>query len=178
MFVGPTPSPRKPEETASAPEVETQPVPGPAVTPPPAPGPVEVVQEPTGSVFEMEDGVFATTASGAEYLEQNYEEILKQTRTEPYTDRDGTSGVRIVNFTNQALATQFGIRKGDVIIKINGIPVRDQSQAVNVIKQELKKKGSSPILRVTVKRLGDEKELRFDTRDPATRRAAKKAFGK
>ena len=85
-------------------------------------------------------------------------------------------GVRIVNFNNAALANQFGIQKGDVILRINGTPVRDQSHAVSVIKQLLKTKGSSPIIRVTIRRRGAEKELKFDTRDPATRRAAKKAF--
>ena len=177
MFVGPTPTFRKPDEPAKSTEtVQTEPVTPVAQEPPP--GPVEVEQEPAGTLFAQEDGVFAATDEGADYLERNYEDILKQTRTETVTDRDGTSGVRIVNFTNQSLANQFGIQKGDVILRINGIPVRDQSHAVSVIKQELKKKGSSPILRVTIRRRGAEKELRFDTRDPATRRAAKKAFGK
>jgi hypothetical protein len=173
IFVGPTPTFRKPEDAAAKSQdpVATEPVQTPPVAAEPPPGPLEVEEEPAGTLFQQEEGVYAPTADGIDYLERNYEEILKQTRTETAAD-----GVRIVNFSNAALANQFGIQKGDVILKINGTPVRDQSHAVSVIKQVLKTKGSSPILRVTIRRRGAERELKFDTRDPATRRAAKKAF--
>lgn len=176
IFIG-GPLSSKAEEPEKAPEtVKTEVVPVPVAQQPP-PEPVKLEQEePAGTLFQQEDGIYAPTDDGVDYLERNYEDILKQTRTETVRDSEG-GGIRLVNFANQSLATQFGLQRGDVILRINNTKVSNQSEAVNVVKQELKKK-SSPILRVTIRRRGAEKELRFDTRDPATRRAAKKAIGK
>lgn len=151
------------------------------VQPVPVPQPVErepvvLQQQPTGSMFDEEDGVSVTTAEGADYLEKNYEKILEDTRTETYRDRDGRTGIRIVSIADQSVANQFGIRRDDVIVKINGTPVSDKSDAVAVVKNELKKRPAVHIIRVTIRRAGREFEKSFDTRDPATRRAAKKGF--
>ncbi len=174
MYVGDPLSARKAEETAPPQPEQVQTVPVEPVAPVPAPEPLKVELEEAGTLFDDEEGVFAPTREGADYLEKNYEKILNDTRTASYTDRDGRTGIRVVSIPNQSVANQFGIRKDDIILKINGIPVESQSKAVDVVKSELKKKNTSPILRVTIRRRGVEKDLRFDTRDPATRRAAKK----
>lgn len=171
MYVGDPLSARKAEEPVTAEPVQVTPV-----APASAPEPVTVEQE-AGTLFDAEDGVSALTAEGVDYLERNYEKILEETRTAPYRDRDGRTGIRVVGIANESVANQFGIRKDDIIIKINGLPVASQSEAVNIVKGELKKKPAVNIIRVTIRRRGAEKELRFDTRDPATRRAAKKGFG-
>jgi len=148
-----------------------QPVPTPEV--PVVQRPITVVQEPLGTMFDEEDGVLAPRAEAVDYLEKNYEKILEDTRTQPYRS-GGRTGIRIVGIANSSVANQFGILKDDVILKINGTPVGSQSEAVNVVKGELKKKVN--IIRVTISRAGREFDKSFDTRDPATRRAAKKAF--
>jgi hypothetical protein len=174
MFVGDPLSalreePAKPEEA-----VQTEPVV--PVTPEPPQETVTVEQAPAGTFFEEEEGILAPTAEGIEYLEKNYEKILEDTRTAPNKDRDGRTGVRIVSISNASVANQFGIMKDDVILKINGIPVSSQQEAVSAVKGELKKKPAVRVIRVTIRRRGREIEKSFDTRDPATRRAAKKAF--
>ncbi len=173
MYVGDPLSAKAAEEPAPGQPEQVQAVPVPPVVPQPAPEPVTVEQE-AGTLFENEDDVFAPTAKGVDYLERNYEKILEETRTATYRDGDGRTGVRIVGISNQSVANQFGIRKDDIIIKINGVPVASQSEAVDIVKRELKKRPAVNIIRVTIRRRGAEKELRFDTRDPATRRAAKK----
>jgi hypothetical protein len=173
VYIGDPLSAKALEEPAPGQPEQVQAVPVPPVAPSPTPEPVTVEQE-AGTLFADEEGVFAPTAEGAEYLERNYEKILEETRTAPYRDGEGRSGVRIVGISNQSVANQFGIRKDDIIIKINGMPVASQSEAVDIVKRELKKRPAVNIIRVTIRRRGAEKELRFDTRDPATRRAAKK----
>jgi hypothetical protein len=165
MYVGPRGSatgPGKPEPEVKPVEPVAQPLPQPPVT---------VEQElPSGSFFEEEGGVLMPTAETVDYLERNYEKILEETRTESYKGRD-FSGIRVVGIANASVANQFGIRKDDVIIEINRVPVTDQSQAVNVIKSELKKKVNT--ITVKLRRAGREITKSYDTRDPATRRAAK-----
>jgi PDZ domain len=164
-YVGPRLSSKGPGKPAEPEQVQP-------VAPQPPPEPVTVEQEPpTGTFFEEEEGVFLPTAEGVDYLERNYERILEETRTESYRDRDGRTGVRVVGIANSSVANQFGIRKDDVILKINDNQVTNQSDAVNVIKSELKKKVN--IIKVTIRRAGREIVKTYDTRDPATRRAAK-----
>ncbi len=166
MYVGPRIPSKGPDQPAGPEQV--QPVP---VAPQPPPEPVVAKQEPpSGSFFDEEEGVFLPTAEGVDYLERNYEKILEETRTETYRDRD-VSGIRVVGIANASVANQFGIRKDDVIISINGKPVTNQSDAVNVVKSELKRKVN--LITVKLRRAGREITKTYDTRDPATRRAAK-----
>ena len=172
MYVGGVLSSKKIEEPAP----EKGPVQVEPVAPAPVPDPIEVEQAPTGTLFEEEEGILAPTAEGVDYLERNYEKILEETRTESYRDRDGRTGVRVVGISNASVANQFGIMKDDVILKINGRAVATQAEAVNAVKDELKKRPAVRVIRVTIRRRGRELEKSFDTRDPATRRAAKRAF--
>ncbi len=175
MYVGDPLSAKKAEEVRPPEQVQVEPVV--PVAPEPVPDPVTVETEaPEGSLFEEDEGILAPTAVGVDYLEKNYEKILEETRTEPYRDRDGRTGIRVVGISNASVANQFGIMKDDVILKINGIPVASQSEAVNAVKGELKKRPAVRVIRVAIRRRGRELEKSFDTRDPATRRAAKKAF--
>jgi len=170
IHVGPPLSTRAVEQPATPEDVAVQPVPTPPV---PAP-PITLEQQPSGSLFDEEEGVYAPRQEGIDYLERNYEKILEDTRTQPYHDSDGRTGIRVVGIADASVANQFGIRKDDVILKINGIPVSNQSEAVNVVKAELKKKVN--LIHVTIRRAAREFDKTFDTRDPATRRAAKKGF--
>lgn len=164
MYVGPRVSSRGPDKPAEPEQVEP-------VAPQPPPEPVVAKQEiPSGSFFDEEGGVLLPTAETVDYLEKNYEKILEETRTETYRDRDVT-GIRVVGIANASVANQFGIRKDDVIISINGSPVTNQSDAVNVVKNELKRKVN--LITVKLRRAGREITKTYDTRDPATRRAAK-----
>lgn len=166
MYVGPRVTSKGTDKPAEPEQV--QPVP---VAPQPPPEPVTAKQEvPTGSFFDEEEGVLLPTADTVDYLERNYEKILEETRTETYRDRD-VSGIRVVGIANASVANQFGIRKDDVIISINGAPVTNQSEAVDVVKKQLKSKVN--LITVKLRRAGREITKVYDTRDPATRRAAK-----
>jgi hypothetical protein len=172
VYIGPVPGtgarPPEPAKTEPAP-VETVPV-------EPVPEPVPMVETPAGSLFQEEEGAFAPTSEGIEYLKDNYERLLEETRTQTYRDRDGrAAGIRIVGIASASVANQFGVRKDDVIVSINGAPVGTQSEAVNVVKGELRKKAR--VITVKILRHGRVIEKRFDTRDPATRRAAMKSYG-
>jgi len=168
VYVGPGLGKEKPPE-------QVQPVDTPVAPPPPPEKPVVMEQEvPTGTFFDEQNGTLLPTQEAVDYLEKNYEKILEDTRTETYRGRD-FSGIRVVGIADQSVANQFGIRKDDVIISINGTAVANQSEAVNVVKSALKAKANT--ITVKLRRAGREITKVYDTRDPATRRAAKK-FGR
>ena len=135
----------------------------------------EPIPEVTGPIFQNENGAFAPTEAGVAYLRDNYNKILKDTQTAPYADKSGkTTGLKIHKIAKNSVANQFGIREGDIILRVNTTRVRSKAQAVNAVKRELNKKVR--YIEVEVKRLGAKKILRFDSHDPATRRKAKAGF--
>ncbi len=150
----------------------------------------EVVQTPTepvrpapvsstfgsGDFFEEENGALAVTDKAADYLKNNYQNILKDAVTQTYRKDGRASGVRIVNIRAGSMANEFGIYKDDVILAINDVPVTKQSQAVAVVKRELKKNPTPRYITVRILRRGQTIVKRYDTRDPETRRRARKAF--
>jgi hypothetical protein len=130
----------------------------------------------SGEFFEEENGALAVTDKAAEYLKNNYQNILKDAVTQTYKKGGRASGVRVVNIRAGSMANEFGIRKDDVILAINDVPVTRQSQAVAVVKRELKKKPTPRYITVRILRRGQTIVKRYDTRDPETRRRARKAF--
>jgi len=155
---------------ATQPETEVVPTPEPV---PPAPAPSAFG---SGNFFEEENGALAVTEEAAEYLKSNYQDILKDAVTQTYKKDGRESGVRVVNIRAGSMANEFGIRKDDVILAINDVPVTRQSQAVSVIKRELRKKPTPRYITVRILRRGQTIVKRYDTRDPETRRAARKAY--
>ena len=145
----------------------------PVAPPPPVP---TATGELRGPIFEQEAGGFAPTDEGVRYLKDNYQKLLKDTKMGTYTDkRTGKAkGVHIIRIRGGSPANEFGIREDDVILRINNTPVTRQSQAVNVVKAELRKK--ERFIEVLILRNGREMTLRFDTADAETRRRARDAF--
>ena len=149
--------------------------------------PVAPVEPPTadslyGPLFEEDGGTFAPTEEGVAYLRENYQKVLKDARM--VTDRDPRTkrprGILIKSIRSNSVADKFGIRRDDVILKINDRKVTKQAQAVNVVKDELRKmRGTTRHkIQVLILRNGRNKVLQFDTRDPDTRRRARDAFGR
>lgn len=153
----------------AAPEPPPETVEAVPAAPPPVAGNV-----PRGTLFEDDGGAFAPTDEGIEYLRDNYEDLLRDARTATYRDPSGNrSGVHILAIRRGSVASQFGILDDDVILKINGNAVSSQAQAVNVTKAELRQK--KRYIEVEILRNGRTITQRYDTRDAATRRAARDA---
>ena len=78
-------------------------------------------------------------------------------------------GIRISGISTGSVATQFGIQPGDIIKSINGTPIRNRAQALEVVKALPK-----DIARVTVVVQRNARDLVYnvDPRDPAVRKAA------
>lgn len=159
----------RPEEKPAP--VEIQPVEPAPVAPPPS-----AAQGFQGEIFEMEEGRLAPTVEAVEYLRENYQDVLKDARTRDYVDpsTNRKRGVQILFIERNSVANRFGLRRDDVILSINGRPVTSQAQAVNIVKEELR--ANKNVIEVKVLRDGDTIVNQYDTRDPATRRAARDAF--
>ncbi|MHC4959491.1 MAG: hypothetical protein ACYTGN_14085 [Planctomycetota bacterium] len=151
--------PRRPAKTG----VATQPVP---------PRPTEL----RGSIFDKRGGTSEITDRGLTYLRDNHQKLLKEAYTQPYVGKDGKRGVKIRKIGKGAkgVANEFGLLDGDVILAVNGKPVASRTQAVNQVKRQINAKVR--FIEVKILRLGAQKVLRFDARDPETRRKAKDAL--
>jgi hypothetical protein len=160
----------KPVEPATRPDQPEQPT-----TKPVEPEPF--TERPSTLFEEDSAGSLALTDDGLDYLRDNYEKVLEDTRTRTYTDpkTKRPAGVRIVAIRPGSMANEFGIRPDDIILSINERPVTRQSQAVDIVKSELNKK-TVRYIRVKLQRQGRVLEKRFDSRDAATRRKARDAF--
>ncbi|MDH3592073.1 MAG: PDZ domain-containing protein [Planctomycetota bacterium] len=145
-----------------------------AGTTPVVPQPATVLQD---DLFDVNKGTFETTREGAEWLKKNYDSLAADVRgstwRDPKTRRP--AGIQVTGIRKGSAANNFGIRKDDVILAVNDRPVTSKDQAMKVVKSELQKPNNH-IIRVKVLRLGAQKVLRFDSRDPATRRAARDAM--
>jgi hypothetical protein len=137
----------------------------------PVPRPVR-----SGSIFDKRGGTSEITDRGLEYLRDNHQKLLKEAYTQPYVGKDGKKGVKLRKIGKGArgVANEFGIMDGDVILSVNGKPVASKTQAINQVKRQINAKVR--FIEVKILRLGATKVLRFDARDPETRRKAKDAF--
>jgi hypothetical protein len=178
VFLGEEPA--EPVATAKAEaRPEERPVAPAETAPAPAPPPVAPVPTPTpgfeDELFEEEEGRLAATQQAVDYLRDNYQEILKDARTKTYVDpaSNRQRGIQVLSIARGSAANRFGIRPDDVILSVNGRPVTRQAQAVNVVKEELRQ--NKNVIEVKILRNGETITRTYDTRDPATRRAAREA---
>jgi hypothetical protein len=64
---------------------------------------------------------------------ENPDQLIERVNADSYVSRTGSGlrGVRIMN-VEPALAARFGVVQGDVILAVNGEPVRTKAEAINV----------------------------------------------
>ncbi len=174
FYIGnPDQRPAKPDKGAD-PDAPTETV---AVETPPAvppvPLPVPVSPGAPDRLFDDDEGTFAPTREGIEYLKTNYNDLLKDARTTTYVDPTTRQarGIQVLGIKSGSMANKFGVLADDVILSINGRPVTRQAEAVNIVKSELN--NNKTIIQVKILRRGREFTREYDTRDPDVRRNAK-----
>lgn len=96
------------------------------------------------------------------------DQVLENVRTEEY-NRGGVQGLQIFPAGDTSMADRFDVRRGDILIAINGQPVKTRADAIRVA-QALPKETS--LVTVEVDRDGKRLFYDIDPRDPKTRRAA------
>jgi hypothetical protein len=96
------------------------------------------------------------------------EKLIEDVRTEPY-DKGGVRGLQVFPTGAGAVADKFDVRRGDILISINGQPVATRDDAIRVAR------GVPPDtarVSVVIDRDGERLTYEVDPRDPKTRRAA------
>lgn len=91
-------------------------------------------------------------------LVQNPQEAFNLVRAQPVMDGDSLKGYRIMPGRERALFNGTGLRPGDVVTRINGLPLNDPTQ-VGQLFEQLK---SSNRFDVVVERGGRETQLTVD----------------
>jgi hypothetical protein len=124
--------------------------------------------------YEEQDGVWTPTEEGTRYLEDNWKSIVEEARTSSYVNPDTgqREGLMIRRIPRGSVASKFGLYPDDVIKTVNGRAVRSKSEAINVVKDEIERK-KRKIIEVGILRNGKLIKKRYNTSDPATRRAAR-----
>ncbi|GAA0725107.1 type II secretion system protein N [Dokdonella soli] len=88
-------------------------------------------------------------------LRQNPDELMKRVQVVPVLDGGKLTGVRLSAGADAALISQIGLRPGDVVTAVNGMPVDSFARG----QQILSSLGSASSVRVTVLRDGKPTEL-------------------
>jgi len=102
-----------------------------------------------------EGGVKTVPKSLVERLTQNYGELLKQIDFAPYIKHRHNEGFYIRWISPNSIFYKLGFRRGDVILSVNGIPIKnteDLFRVVQIIRNE-------PSIRVEILRNGERKIL-------------------
>jgi len=145
-----------------------------ATDPKPKPSVIEPFEAPKDDhIWTTNDkGVYEVSERGLKDLrKKGFKGVLKNVKTKSYKGPDGKEGIRIARMGKSSPARGFGIREEDVILSINNRSVKNQRDAVRVVKDEINNRKKN-ILTARILRGGKEITLTFDTRDPKSRREA------
>jgi len=102
---------------------------------------------------------------------RNAEKMLEQVKTSERTLPSGESGVEIVD-SGETPADKLGIKRGDVIVSINGVATPNREAILRVARTFNE---NTTRVTVVVDRNGRKITYNVDPRDPKTRRAAAQA---
>jgi hypothetical protein len=92
------------------------------------------------------------------------ETVKTQVHKDPTTGR--TVGLRITGFQDDAPADVFDVRRGDILVSINGKHVGSRSEAISIAQ----KLNPDSIVNVVIDRNGRQLSYRVDPRDPHNKR--------
>jgi hypothetical protein len=117
-----------------------------------------------GYQVEFEDAAYQRLKS------RKFEDIAETVRTHEAKDAQGRPlGLQIVGLGDEA-ADFFDVKKGDILISIDGRKVTDRAAAINIVKSI---DPNTPRVAVVIERNGKQITYNIDPRDPATRRRAR-----
>lgn len=112
--------------------------------------------------IELDEDAFAALG------EKSVEKIIEDVRTEPFNE-GGVRGLRVFPQGAGAIADKFDVRRGDVLISINGQPVASRDDAIRIARSIPR---DTPSVSVVLDRDGERLTYDVDPRDPKVRRAA------
>lgn len=99
-------------------------------------------------------------------------QILDEVKTKDVVDAQGRkAGVEISGINPGSVPSQFDVKPGDILKSINGTPVHDRAEAVDVVKKLPK---DVTVVQVVIERNGRQIVYNVDARDPKVRAAAGK----
>jgi general secretion pathway protein C len=76
-----------------------------------------------------------TSSSGLTSIMQNLDQYIGSARVVPYFKGGEPYGFRVSNLKEDAMIYEIGVRSGDIIRSVNGIPIRTPEDAFNVYQE-------------------------------------------
>lgn len=86
-------------------------------------------------VNELGENRWQISALAAEDARSNIGELLKQAQAIPYLENEQTTGFQIKMIQRGSLIAQLGLRRGDILRKVNGVSLNSPEKALQIFGQ-------------------------------------------
>ncbi|RMG58584.1 MAG: hypothetical protein D6713_07420 [Deltaproteobacteria bacterium] len=111
-------------------------------------------------VSKIDENTFAVDESSVDYLTENINKIITHVRIIPYFERGEAAGFRLAAIRPGSEFSQLGFSPGDIIKKVNGIPLTSPEKIYTIF-QNLKDEKK---IEVDILRRGEKKTLVYEIR--------------
>lgn len=108
---------------------------------------------------EIQPGLWRVPRSEFEMVKEKGQDLLKSVDVSDYSYGGNKTGLKINFIEQNSFVGDRGFKKGDVVIKVNGYPVKSQSDLMQWVSANEKRLQNS--VAVTVLRQGQEKTIKY-----------------
>lgn len=113
-----------------------------------------------GGVQQVSENRYSVPRAAIEQQMSNPEALARQARIMPNYKDGESAGLRLVGVSPNSVYSQLGIRSGDVIHSVNGVPLDNQRKAMEM----LDKMRSESRVTIEVERRGKKEKIEYDIR--------------
>lgn len=113
-----------------------------------------------GGVQQVSENKYTVPRATIEQQMSNPESLARQARIMPNYKDGESAGLRLVGISPNSVYSQLGIRSGDVIHSVNGVPLDNQRKAMEM----LDKMRSEKSVTIEVERRGKKEKIQYDIR--------------
>ena len=91
--------------------------------------------KPSYRVENLDENSWLIPAQAAEHARTNIGDLLQQAQAVPYLEGNQTTGFQIRMIQPGSLIAQLGLKKGDILREVNGLPLNSPEKALQVFGQ-------------------------------------------
>ncbi len=113
-----------------------------------------------GGVQQVSENKYTVPRATIEKQMSNPESLARQARIMPNYKDGESAGLRLVGISPNSVYSQLGIRSGDVIHSVNGVPLDNQRKAMEM----LDKMRTEKSVTIEVERRGKKEKIQYDIR--------------
>ncbi|MBA2664204.1 MAG: PDZ domain-containing protein [Bradymonadaceae bacterium] len=112
------------------------------------------------AVQQVSENKYTVNRAAIDQELSNPEALARQARIMPNYKDGEKAGLRLVGISPNSVYSQLGIRSGDVIHSVNGVPLDNQRKAMEMLEQMRREKNVT----IEVERRGKKEKIEYDIR--------------